>query len=42
MKVRITSPLILFLLGWGRFPTYVTADTKLWWRWLTSPKNHHW
>lgn len=42
MKIRIKSPLIMFLFGWGRFPSYVEADTKLWWCWAKSPKKHNW
>lgn len=30
----------MFLFGWGRFPSYVTADTKLWRLWWKT--NTHW
>ena len=33
MKLTTKSPFIMFLFGWGDFPSYVMADHKLWWRW---------
>lgn len=37
MKVRIKNRFILLLFGWGKFPSYVVADTSLWRLWLRRP-----
>jgi len=42
LLIKIKSPLLLFLFGFGRFPKHVTADHKAWLRWARSSKNHHW
>ena len=33
MMIRTRSKIIMFLFGWGSFPSYVEADTKLWQSW---------
>ena len=38
MLLRTKSRFIMFLFGWGLFPTDVTASHKLWWLWL----RRHW
>lgn len=37
MKITVKNRFILFLFGWGLFPTEVSAKPKLWWQWLRLP-----
>ncbi len=38
MKVTVRSKLLMFLFGWGLFPSYVTAPPSLWWQWFRHPR----
>jgi hypothetical protein len=38
MMIKIKSPLIMFLFGFGQFPTYVEAGAGLWWQWFFRPR----
>lgn len=38
MMIRIKSPFLMFLFGWGHFPSYVEAHHGLWLAWLRSGK----
>ncbi len=34
MMITVKNKFVMFLFGWGLFPQYVTAPTRLWWQWF--------
>ena len=38
MLIKIKSPLLMVLFGWGIFPSYITASHKLWFSWFKQKR----